>query len=176
VTSVLDRAAPPPDLTLRYGPRPEHVVDLRLPPAVPDRAVPLIVLIHGGFWRPAYDRTHLGPMGHALAAAGYMVAVPEYRRAGMAEEGWTGTFSDIALAADQVAASPGRTAQIPRGHLGGPLGRRSPRAVGRGPARPAARVAMARSVPRHRCRSPWRAAPRCGSARSGTWAGARFAA
>jgi len=107
VTSVLDRHAPPPDLTLRYGPRPEHVVDLRLPPAVPDRAVPLIVLIHGGFWRPAYDRTHLGPMGHALAAAGYMVAVPEYRRAGMAEEGWTGTFDDIALAADQVAGIAG---------------------------------------------------------------------
>ena len=102
MTSVLDRPAPPPDLTLRYGPRPEHVVDLRLPPAVPDRA-PLIVLIHGGFWRPAYDRAHLGPMGHALAAAGYMVAVPEYRRAGMAEEGWTGTFGDIALVADQVA-------------------------------------------------------------------------
>ena len=82
MTSVLDRPAPPPDLTLRYGPLPEHVVDLRLPPAVPGRAAPLIVLIHGGFWRPAYDRTHLGPMSHALAAAGYMVAVPEYRRAG----------------------------------------------------------------------------------------------
>jgi acetyl esterase/lipase len=103
VTSVLDRPAPPPSLTLRYGPRAEHVVDLRLPPAVPERAAPLIVLIHGGFWRPAYDRTHLGPMGHALATAGYMVAVPEYRRAGMTEEGWTGTFSDIALAAEQVA-------------------------------------------------------------------------
>jgi acetyl esterase/lipase len=103
VTSVLDRPAPPPSLTRRYGPRPEHIVDFRLPPGVPDRAVPLIVLIHGGFWRPAYDRTHLGAMGHALATAGYMVAVPEYRRARMAEEGWTGTFSDIALAADQVA-------------------------------------------------------------------------
>jgi acetyl esterase/lipase len=88
---------------MRYGPRAEHVVDLRFPRANPDRAAPLIVLIHGGFWRPAYDRTHLGPMGHALAAAGYMVAVPEYRRAGMAKEGWTGTFADIALAADQVA-------------------------------------------------------------------------
>jgi pimeloyl-ACP methyl ester carboxylesterase len=42
-------------------------------------------------------------MSHALAAAGYMVAVPEYRRAGMAAEGWTGTFDDIALAADRVA-------------------------------------------------------------------------
>ena len=46
-------------------------------------------------------------MGHALAAAGYMVAVPEYRRAGMAEEGWTATFDDIALAAAQVAAIAG---------------------------------------------------------------------
>jgi acetyl esterase/lipase len=102
VTSVLDRPSPPPDLTLRYGPRPEHVLDLRLPQA-PGRTAPLIVLIHGGFWRPAYDRTHLGPMGYALAAAGYMVAVPEYRRAGMAEEGWPGTFNDIALACDRVA-------------------------------------------------------------------------
>ncbi len=99
MSSVLDRAAPPPDLTVPYGPRPEHVVDLRLPPQLP---APLIVLIHGGFWRPAYDRSHLGPMAHALAASGYLVAVPEYRRAGMAEEGWAGTFDDIALASDHV--------------------------------------------------------------------------
>ena len=107
MTGVLDRPAPPPDLTMRYGPRAEHVVDLRFPRANADRAAPLIVLIHGGFWRPAYDRMHLGPMGHALAAAGYVVAVPEYRRAGMAEEGWTGTFGDIALVADQVAGIAG---------------------------------------------------------------------
>jgi acetyl esterase/lipase len=100
MTDVLDRPAPPPDLTLSYGTRPEHVIDLRLPPELP---APLIVLIHGGFWRPAYDRTHLGPMAHALAAAGYVVAVPEYRRAGMADEGWTGTFNDIAAALDQAA-------------------------------------------------------------------------
>jgi pimeloyl-ACP methyl ester carboxylesterase len=104
VTSVPDRPAPPPDLIVPYGPRPEQVIDLRLPPA--GRA-PLIVLVHGGFWRPTYDRHHLGPMADALAAAGYMVAVPEYRRAGMAEEGWTGPFNDIASALDQVAAIAG---------------------------------------------------------------------
>jgi hypothetical protein len=27
MTNVLDRPAPPPDLTLPYGPRPEHVID-----------------------------------------------------------------------------------------------------------------------------------------------------
>jgi hypothetical protein len=42
VTGVLDRSAPPPDLTLAYGPRPEQVADLRFPAPVPVRAAPLI--------------------------------------------------------------------------------------------------------------------------------------
>jgi acetyl esterase/lipase len=100
MTDILHRPAPPPDLTLPYGVLPEHVIDLRLPPRLP---APLMVLVHGGFWTPAFDRSHLGPMAQALAAAGYVVAVPEYRRAGMAAEGWTGTFNDIAAALDQVA-------------------------------------------------------------------------
>jgi acetyl esterase/lipase len=130
VTDVLDRPSPAPDLTVPYGPLPEQVIDLRLPragdvaagrvaagrprvgPVTAGRprvgpvtaGRPLIVLVHGGFWRPAYDRRHLGPMASALAAAGFVVAVPEYRRAGMADEGWTGPFDDIASALDQVAA------------------------------------------------------------------------
>jgi acetyl esterase/lipase len=110
VTGVLDRPAPPPDLTVPYGPRPEQVIDLRWPAPKPLRATPapLIVIVHGGFWRPAYDRRHVGPMASALAAAGYMVAVPEYRRAGMAEEGWTGPFNDIAAALDRVGGIAGR--------------------------------------------------------------------
>ena len=115
MTSILDRPAPPPDLTVRYGPLPEHVIDLRLPadrlpagtgPAGTGPAgtgpTPLIVLFHGGYWRPEYDRTYLRPMAHALAACGYAVAMPEYRRAGMAPE-WTGPFDDVAAACDQVA-------------------------------------------------------------------------
>lgn len=105
MTSILDRPAPPPDLTLPYGRQPEQVIDYRLPRALP---APLIVLVHGGFWRPAFDRSHLGPMAHALAAGGSVVAVPEYRRAGMADEGWTGTFDDIASALDQVVVMAGR--------------------------------------------------------------------
>jgi pimeloyl-ACP methyl ester carboxylesterase len=119
MTGVLDRPAPAPDLTVPYGAAPEQVIDLRLPPprrrrlaapgapGAPGAGPPLIVLVHGGFWRPAYDRRHLGPMAAALAAAGYAVAVPEYRRAGMAEEGWTGPFTDIAAALDQVGAIAG---------------------------------------------------------------------
>jgi len=100
VTSILDRPAPPPDLTVRYGPLPEHVIDLRLPAELP---APLLVLFHGGYWRPEYDRTYLYPMAHALAACGYLVALPEYRRAGMAADDWSAPFSDVAAACDQVS-------------------------------------------------------------------------
>ena len=101
MSDILHRAAPAPDLTVSYGPSPEQVIDLRLPAVTP---APLIVFFHGGFWRPRFDRAHAGPLAHALAALGYVVAVPEYRRAGMAEEGWTGPFNDIAAACDQVTA------------------------------------------------------------------------
>jgi acetyl esterase/lipase len=98
---VLTRPAPPPDLTLPYGPYPDHVIDVRLPTTGPGS---LVVMIHGGFWRSAYDRTHTGPLTSALAAAGYVVATPEYRRTGQEGGGWPGTFDDIAAALD---AAPG---------------------------------------------------------------------
>jgi acetyl esterase/lipase len=120
VTDVLERPAPPPDLTLSYGPLPEHVIDVRLPGGT--GPAPLVVLFHGGFWRPRFDRTHLRPMAHALAACGYVVAVPEYRRAGMGPD-WTATFDDIALVSDQVAALVAEHADVTRitwaGHSAG---------------------------------------------------------
>ncbi|GAB2813073.1 hypothetical protein GCM10027176_16890 [Actinoallomurus bryophytorum] len=96
---VLTRPAPPPDLTLAYGPHPDHVIDVRLPPS---RPAPLVVMIHGGFWRAAYDRTHTGPLTSALAAAGYVVAIPEFRRTGQEGGGWPGTFDDVLAALDAV--------------------------------------------------------------------------
>jgi acetyl esterase/lipase len=96
---VLTRPAPPPDLTLPYGPHPDHVIDVRLPAGA---SGPLVVMLHGGFWRSAYDRTHTGPLTSALAAAGYVVATPEFRRTGQEGGGWPGTFADVAAALDAV--------------------------------------------------------------------------
>ncbi|MEV4741817.1 alpha/beta hydrolase [Streptomyces sp. NPDC049555] len=117
---VLTRPAPPPPCTERYGRHGEHVVEVW--PAPRARA-PLVLVVHGGFWRAAYDRRHLRPMAHALAARGYMVVVPEYRRTG-AGGGWPGTFDDIAAATDAVGplalrydADPAR--QVWAGHSAG---------------------------------------------------------
>lgn len=101
MTDVLTRSARPPDRTLRYGEGPEHVIDLRLP-RESDGPQPLVVVVHGGFWRARYDRRHTGPQGDALAVAGYVVAVPEYRRVGQAGGGWPGTFDDTAAWSDTV--------------------------------------------------------------------------
>jgi hypothetical protein len=48
----------------------------------------------------AFDRKHVGPMAAALAAVGYLVCVPEFRRIGQAGGGWPGTFDDVAAAVD----------------------------------------------------------------------------
>lgn len=57
------------------GPEPDG--DLYLPRG---RVLGRMALLHGGFWRPAYDRTHLRPMAAALAALGWQVSSLEYRR------------------------------------------------------------------------------------------------
>lgn len=77
--SVLSRPAPPPGLLLRYGRHPDQVIDVW---SGDDRAAtrPLAVFLHGGFWRPEYDRTHVRPLGQALCVAGWSVASIEYRR------------------------------------------------------------------------------------------------
>ena len=68
----------------------------------PVRAAPLVLFLHGGFWRAAYDRSHTGPLATALAAAGFAVCTPEYRRTGQRGGGWPGTFDDVAAAVDRL--------------------------------------------------------------------------
>ncbi|MGY1835965.1 alpha/beta hydrolase family protein [Blastococcus sp. SYSU DS0510] len=103
--SVLTRPSAPPDDVLRYGPAAEQVADVRLAAAAPsDR--PLLVVVHGGFWRPAYDRAHLGAMTEALAQAGWRTVAPEYRRV----PGRPGlAVADVHAALQAVAGRPDLT-------------------------------------------------------------------
>ncbi|MFC5266932.1 alpha/beta hydrolase family protein [Kribbella qitaiheensis] len=74
--SVLSREAADPDELLRYGDHEDQVIDVWHA----KEYRPAIVFIHGGFWRPEYDRVHARPLGEALTAEGWSVASIEYRR------------------------------------------------------------------------------------------------
>jgi acetyl esterase/lipase len=98
--SILTRVATLPEEVVAYGGQPEHVADVRLGEERAGRR-PLVVLIHGGFWRPSYDRAHTGPMAEALARAGWTVAALEYRRVPQHPDP---TTDDIALALSTLPA------------------------------------------------------------------------
>jgi acetyl esterase/lipase len=76
--SILTRGSTPPDQSLHYGTSSEQLADVRFGAQGAQR--PLLVLVHGGFWKPQYDRAHAQSMSTALAAAGWTVLTLEYRR------------------------------------------------------------------------------------------------
>lgn len=110
--AVLTRAAPAPDVTVAYGEHQNQIADLRRPTNRADGPRPLVIVVHGGFWRAEYDRTHTGLMAADLAARGYPVAQLEYRRTGQPGGGWPGTLDDVlagvsALPELAITAFPG---------------------------------------------------------------------
>lgn len=63
---------------VRYGDDPRQRMDVLAPTAVPDRPWPVLVFFYGGGWDSG-SRAHYGWAAHALAARGFVVAVPDYR-------------------------------------------------------------------------------------------------
>ncbi len=95
-----------PDAVVRYAAHEDGLVDVHLPDGPGPH--PLVVYVHGGFWKQEWDRRHARPLCAALAAQGYVVAVPEYRRVG-GGGGWPTTLEDVDAA---VAALPGLLAGL----------------------------------------------------------------
>lgn len=56
---------------------------------------PVVMNIHGGFWRAKYDLLHASHLCAALTRAGVATWNLEYRRVGNAGGAWPGTFEDI---------------------------------------------------------------------------------
>jgi acetyl esterase/lipase len=104
---AMTRASAPPDVVLRYAEHDDGVIDVHLPPSRATGSLPLVVLLHGGFWRAAYDRTIVRVMANALAATGLAVASPEYRRVGGKGDlagGFPSTFDDVRTAMTALPA------------------------------------------------------------------------
>ena len=87
-------ASPVPTAVVRYASHDDGIVDVHLPRQPRAPRPPLVVLLHGGFWKQAYDRRHTRPLAAALAAEGHVVVTPEYRRVGGAG-GWPTTGEDV---------------------------------------------------------------------------------
>lgn len=92
-----------------YGEDPSQYADLHLPAGTP-RGV--VVVIHGGFWKSAYNAQDLGsPLAADLAGRGWAAWNLEYRRVGDGQGGGGGTpttFDDVAAGIDLLAdVAPG---------------------------------------------------------------------
>jgi acetyl esterase/lipase len=97
---ILSKAAPPANFRLNYGPERYQFGDLYLPDGPAPH--PVVIGIHGGFWRAAYTLDYYGHLCEALAGAGVAAWNIEYRRIGNRGGGWPGTFLDVARAADYL--------------------------------------------------------------------------
>jgi acetyl esterase/lipase len=92
---ILSLTAPPADRRLAYGSDPNQFGDLRLPKDNRRTALPVVMNVHGGFWRAKYDLLHAGHLCAALTRKGCATWNVEYRRVGNSGGGWPGTFEDI---------------------------------------------------------------------------------
>lgn len=86
--------------TLRYGPAPQQFGELRLPAGVGPH--PVVVFLHGGFWRARYDLAYARPLCADLTAQGFATWNLEYRRVGQAGGGWPGTLLDVSAGIDHL--------------------------------------------------------------------------
>jgi len=85
---------------IAYGDDPSQFGELTLPSGTP-RGV--VVVIHGGFWKAAYDLSLGRPLAAALADRGWAAWNLEYRRVGNGG-GAPETFDDVAAGIDELAA------------------------------------------------------------------------
>jgi acetyl esterase/lipase len=92
-TPILDLAPPPADARIAYGAAPQQFGDLRVPKGAGPH--PVVIVIHGGFWRAAYSLDHIGHLCAALTRAGFATWSLEYRRIGDPGGGWPGTGEDV---------------------------------------------------------------------------------
>lgn len=102
-----------PYVRLPYGPDKFQFGDLYLPnratsngadAEAADGPYPVVIVIHGGYWRAAYGLDYFDAPCVALAAAGVAAWNVEYRRLGNRGGGWPNTLLDVALAADHLRA------------------------------------------------------------------------
>jgi acetyl esterase/lipase len=88
----------------RYGPHRQNRGDLYVP-RDGDGPFPVVVLVHGGYWRAFYGKVVMKPLAADLVRRGFATWNVEYRRIGRHQGGgYPMTFDDVANAIDYLAA------------------------------------------------------------------------
>ena len=103
-----DEAVP----TYHYGDHPAQFAELSLPSG--SSPVPVVVVVHGGFWRDSYGAELGRPLARDLVGRGWAALNVEYRRVGRNAQagggGWPTTCLDVAAAVDGLAVQGQRIA------------------------------------------------------------------
>jgi acetyl esterase/lipase len=90
-----------------YGSGPAQFLEVTLPAG--GGPAPVVVVLHGGFWRAPYGIELARPLAADLAARGWVAVAVEYRRVGTGEGaggGWPETLEDVAAALDSLPDLP----------------------------------------------------------------------
>jgi acetyl esterase/lipase len=97
--------------TLRYGTRRGQRGELwwPAPDARPAGDRPVVVLVHGGFWRAPYTKALMRGLARSVTEHGWVAWNIEYRRVGVlgGGGGWPHTFADVAAAVDTLESQTG---------------------------------------------------------------------
>src|SRR5580700_2747410 len=88
-----------------YGTHPEQFGQLRTPPAG-SAPVPVVVLVHGGYWRSRWRLDLMEPLAADLARRGIASWNIEYRRPD--RHGWDATTTDVEAAVRYLDRLAGR--------------------------------------------------------------------
>ena len=107
--NVIGPPSPAYSPTVPYGDHPKQFGRLRVPGLSPPEALPahdpfpVVVLIHGGFWRDNFGLELMSPLAADLSGRGYATWNLEYRGVGTSGGGWPETAEDVAAGIDHLA-------------------------------------------------------------------------
>lgn len=91
---ILTLPPPPADARIAYGREARQFGEIRATAGL-KALQPVVITVHGGFWRNQFNLAYMGHLCEALRKLGFATWNLEYRSLGDEGGGWPGTFEDV---------------------------------------------------------------------------------